>query len=210
MKVTEVRGVTGSWGLAAQPEDYDGFPPLGRILFDREPHRASPDRVALASYLFFGKHASANFETPSWHSPALAQAMARDADPVWLQTKPVELYAMPLPMGRRSVVVSLEDVASVPSQVHSTTDFELTFSRSDLSSGSRLSFDSMELSTNAWLSALDRSADERIRIVLGCGVLFAADVDGDELNVSRLGVSDAAAQSMIALLGAVRLGLRLV
>jgi len=68
----------------------------------------------------------------------------------------------------------------------------------------------MELSTNAWLSALGRGADERIRIVLGCGVLYAADVDGDTLNVSGFGVSDAAAESMSALLGAVRLGLRLV
>lgn len=208
MKVVEFHGRLGAWGLSADPEDYDALPPLTPVVFDRVPHQQSPDRVALASYLFYGHFSSGSFETPRWHSPALSQAMAVDAAPVWIQTRPVELYAKPLPIGRRRVFVEVEGISSSMGvrSAHST-DYRLSFFRSDRSSGARRSFDSLEVSTNAWVLSLGRRPDVALRIELGCGVLFAEEVEADSLVVNECGLDEQSVRSLQSLLGAVRLGL---
>lgn len=209
MRVTVRHEESGSWALVAHPEDYDGHPPVSRIMFDREARMATPDRLALASYLFFGANASASFETPMWHSPALAQAMVEDAAPNWLQTRPVELYAKSITYGHRLVSVTLEGNTAEFGDTLSQSEFELRFARSDRSSGSRFTFGSLELSTNAWLVSQGTKPDKMFKVTLGCGVLFAADVEADTLALAGEGVSENTERSARSLLGTVGLGLEL-
>lgn len=210
MRVEKHTSPTGQWGLQAFAEDYDGTPPLPIVQFDRQPRTLSPDRVALASYLFFGPWMSGRYTSPQWHSPALSQAISRDAHPAWLQTEPVELYAKALPKGRRSFSVSLQgaDLTHDPLERDSQAP-SLRFMRSDLSSGARVWGPSLELSTNAWLLASGQSVVRQLRVVLGCAVLFAEDVDADEVVIGHSGPSPEVA-GLFDLVGASRLGLRLV
>lgn len=210
MRVEKNTSPTGQWGLRAVAEDYDGTPPLPTVQFDRQPRTLSPDRVALASYLFFGPWMSGRYVSPQWHSPAMSQAMAQDASPAWLQTEPVELYAKALPKGRRTFAVSLEGADQIRDAVQEGAGTpSLRFMRSDLSSGARVRGSSLELSSNAWLLASGQSTERQLRVALGCAVLFAEDVDADEVVIGHSG-SSAEVASLFDLVGASRLGLRLV
>lgn len=210
MKVEKHTSATGQWGLQASAEDYDGTPPLPIVQFDRQPRTLSPDRVALASYLFFGPWMSGRYTSPQWHSPAMSQAISRDAQPAWLQTEPVELYAKALPKGRRTFAVSLEGADGIHPSVDQCVGVpSLRFMRSDFSSGSRVIGSSLELSTNAWLLASGQSTARQLRIALGCAVLFAEDVDADEVVIGHVGTPLETA-GLFDLVGASRLGLRLV
>lgn len=206
MKVVKATEPTGPWGLNATLEHYDGNPPFDRILFDRQPRALSPDRVGLAAYLVFGHLASGRFETPQWHSPGLAQAMAADAQPAWIQTQPVELYAKPLPIGRRSVRVSIEGVHGLEPRMDSTGDpYELRVMRSDLGSGARTTFTSLEVSSNAWLFTTGQGDERRLRVALACAVLFAEDLEADRFLVGP-NMPTPAVERVRHLLDAVRLG----
>lgn len=208
MKIVKVTEPTGLWGLRATLEHYDATPPLDTILFDRQPRALSPDRVALAAYLVFGHLASGRFETPQWHSPGLAQSLSDDARPAWLQTEPVELYAKPLPTGRRAVRVGVEGISELEPAADSTSDsYQLRIMRSDLSSGARTTFSSLEVSSNAWLLTVAQGAERRLRIVIACGVLFAEDLEADRFVVGRGTAPTAVLERIRRLLDAVRLGI---
>lgn len=207
MKIAKITETTGPWGLQARPDEYDATPPLDRALFDRQPRALSPDRAALTSYLLFGHLASGRFETPQWHTPGLAQAMTTDSQPAWLQTQPVELYAKPHPLGRRAVRVGVEGVAGLEPPADSTGDrYELRIMRSDLSSGARTTFASLEVSSNVWLFTVGHAAERRLRVALACAVLFAEDLEADCVLIGRGAVSAPALERSRRLLDAVRLG----
>ncbi len=207
MKIVVVTEPTGPWGLQAVVEDYDSIPTLEKVVFDRQPRTLSPDRVALASYLLFGHLASGRLQTPQWHSPALAQAIAQDARPAWLQTEPVMFYAKPLPTGRLTVRVEVEGVAGFDPATCPKGAHELRFMRSDRSSGARATFSSLELSSNAWLLSVNASPEGRLRVALACAVLFAEDVEADSILIGHGLAPQAAVIRARRLLDAVRLGL---
>lgn len=207
MKVVTITETTGSWGLQAQPEEYDATPSLDRVLFDRRPRTLSPDRVALASYLLFGHLASGRFQTPGWHTPGLAQAMAVDSLPVWVQTQPVELYAKAYPIGRRALRVRVEGVAGLDPPEPSDGNHQLRLMRADRSSGARTTFTSLEVSSNAWLSTVGHGAERRLRVAVAAGVVFAEDLEADRLVIGRGAAPEDAVARTRNLLDAVRLGL---
>ncbi|MEO6511636.1 MAG: hypothetical protein ABIO16_11640 [Nocardioides sp.] len=207
MKVVVVTEPTGPWGLQAVVEHYDSTPTLERVVFDRQPRTLSPDRVALASYLLFGHLASGRLQMPQWHTPALAQAIAQDARPAWLQTEPVEFYAKPLPTGRLTVGVEVEGIAGFEPATCPTGAYELRFMRSDRSSGARATFASLELSSNAWLLSVNASQEGRLRVALACAVLFAEDVEADRILIGHGLATKAVLARARRLLDAVRLGL---
>jgi hypothetical protein len=184
VNISDVTLSTSVWGLRATPEDYDAFPPLGDLLFDRQPRVLSPDRFALAAYLAFGHHMSGRLESTQWVSPALAEAISVDAAPVWLHTVPVELYAKALPVGSRSVRVTVEGLDGFwPAR--RSTEPELVVMRSDLSRGARMTFTSLEVSSNAWLFATGRPAERRMRIAVACAVVFAEDLEMDRCVIPQ-------------------------
>ena len=207
MKVTKLTETTGPWGLRATPGEYDGMPPLDAFLFDRQPRALSPDRAAAAAYLVFGHLASGDFETPQWHAPALAQAMVDDTRPAWVQTHPVELYAKPLPIGRRAVRVGVEGLAGFDPPVNQSSDvYELRIMRSDHSNGARTTFASLEISSNAWLHAVGQGIERRLRLAIACGVLFAEDLEVDHLLIDRNIAPAPVLERLRRLTDAVRLG----
>lgn len=209
MRVEKTTSATGQWGLRATSEDYDGTPPLPVIQFDRQPRTLSPDRVALASFMFFNPWISGRYASPQWHSPALSQAMGRHVRPAWIQTEPVELYAKALPKGRRPLHVSMEDVPSLRSTSVRGCDSSLKLTRSDRSVGARLSSAALELSTNAWMLTAGRGRRRQLEVVLACGLLYAEDLEADELIISS-DVDDKDARDFADLIGAARIGLRIV
>ena len=210
MKVEKNTSPTGQWGLRAVPEDYDGIPLIPLVQFDRQPRVLSPDRVALAGYLLFGPWMSGRYNSPQWHSPAVSQAMAGDCGPAWLQTEPVELYAKPLPKGRHRVRVHMEGTAFEEKPCgRSESGRALRFMRSDRSAGARLSFSALELSTNAWMLAVGQAPDRQLRVLVGCAVLFAEDMDIDEILICNALQPDEIS-SLGNLVGAARLGLAAV
>lgn len=208
MKVAKITEPTGSWGLRATVGDYDATPSLDTALFDRQPRALSPDRAAAVAYLLFGHLASGDFESPQWHSPALAQAIADDARPAWVQTRPVELYAKPLPIGRRAVRLGVEGLAGFePSAVTVDDLYELRITRSDRSSGARTTFSSLEVSSNVWLHAVGQGIERRLRLAIACGVNYAEDLEADHLVINRGAAPAPLLERVRLLLDTVRLGI---
>jgi hypothetical protein len=184
MIIETCTGETQTWALRALPEDYDAQPTLSEIQFDREPRVLSPDRVALASYLVFGDDVSGRLTTPQWLPPALAEAIAHDARPVWVHAVPVEFYARALPLGVRSARLVVEGIAGFESPAP-PGGVALSVMRSDLSRGARASFDSLEVSSNAWMFTLGASPRRRLRIAVACAVLYAEDLELDRCTIPR-------------------------
>lgn len=212
MRIEKRTGTTGLWGLEAVPEDYDGLPPLRTVWFDRQPRQLSPDRVALASYLLFSRWISGRFAAPQPHSPALAQAISNDARPLWIQTEPVELYAKAIPDGQTSLRVIVEGTLQDELQLRDTDRGERTLrlGRSDKSAGTRMSFGSLELSTNAWLFGYGKDANTQLRVIAACAVLFCEDMNAHSCIVPLAGATGDSEHRLRALLSAVGLGLTVV
>ncbi len=151
---------------------------------------------------------SGRYTSPQWHSPALSQSISRDAQPAWLQTEPVELYAKALPKGRRSIAIEIEsDMVHSHGVGPAAGLHTLTFTRSDTSVGARMSSARLELSTNAWLLTVGSDVQRRARVALGCAVLFAEDLEADEVVLAH--ALDATQRTELQdLAGAARLGVR--
>lgn len=208
MKITTTTEPTGSWGFRAEPGDYDATPSLDSVMFDRQPRVLSPDRAAAVAYLLFGHLVSGNFESPQWHTPALAQAIVDDAQPAWVQTQPVELYAKPLPTGRRAVRLGVEGVADFePGPIQPGDGYDLRVMRSDRSSGARTTFASLEVSSNAWLHTVGQGVERRLRLAVACGVVYAEDLAADHFVVGHGAAPAPAIERVRRLLDTVRLGI---
>lgn len=200
MKIAQKSGELGWYGIGADVEDYDGTPPLATVWFDVRPRAVHPDRLALAGYLLFRPWLSGRIHTPYKHSPALAEAMARDAYPMWLQSEPVELYAKAQPIGAHPVRVSLN--AQYPYDAVAS----LEVLRSDMGGGSNFFANHFSVGSNAWLLG-EGSPHDRVRVAAACGVLYSEDLGADALVIDDADVVGFNWSSLANLLSGVRLGL---
>lgn len=173
MKFTHSTLASGAWVLAAQPEDYDAWPPLMEVRFDAAPKTLHPERAAVGAYLLFRPWISGAIQAGPWISPAVAKAIQEHAAPVWMGTVALSLYARAIAKGDREARIELGGVGHpAPSE-----DWVMSFPRSDRSFGSVWGEYSFVNPSNAWLLADEgASAERRAEVALGCATLFAEDL----------------------------------
>lgn len=202
----------GHVGFSATAEDYDGVPRFSSYWLDATPKSRHGDRVALAAFLIYGGYMGGFTQLPQKFSPALESAFRR-ASGIETAFGPVEYHATGLPHGTRTLHVSwtgietAEHITSAPSK----TAF-LHVDRSDKSSGSLRSIDSLRVASNAWVHCrTDLGTLQEIFPYLAAAVLYADDLEADTIQIR--GNYDTASEdwvTLVHLLGACRLGIRCV
>ena len=55
--------------------------------------------------------------------------------------------------------------------------------RSDRSRGARVTFDSLDVSSNAWMFTLGASPRRRLRVAVACALLWAEDLELDRCTI---------------------------
>lgn len=100
------RDSVGRFGFAAEPEAYDGEPPIRYLNVDRDMSMISDDVLSLAGFLAFGPYCSGSVSLPRKVSPELARAIEQFSDPLWLQVSPVEFEPRKAPEGSGYAFVS--------------------------------------------------------------------------------------------------------
>lgn len=196
MKFTHSTLASGAWVLAAQPEDYDAWPPLMEVRFDAAPKTLHPERAAVGAYLLFRPWISGAIQAGPWISPAVAKAIQEHAAPVWMGTVALSLYARAIAKGDREARIELGGVGHPgPSE-----DWVMSFPRGDRTFGSAWGESSFVNPSNAWLLAEEGASEaRRAEVALGCATLFAED-----LGIGVL-LAPSCSQSTMSLLRAVGL-----
>lgn len=100
MKITwESNGSDGRLRIEAQPETYDGHPPIPTFYLEKQPLLVHDDVLAVAGVLLFGEYCSGNLTLPRKVSPEVAKAIQNFCDPGWVSVVPVELEPRRNPLG---------------------------------------------------------------------------------------------------------------
>lgn len=100
MKLTwQGRGSDGRYRLNADPDTYDGYPPVSELLLEHDPLIVHDDVLAVASILVFGEYCSGGVSLPRKVSPEVAVAIEQYLSPVWVQPSPVEFVPRANPTG---------------------------------------------------------------------------------------------------------------
>lgn len=198
MKIQQKYGPGGRYQLVATLGDYDGYPPVEGLIVDHPPRVQNPEHLGMACYLAFGNWSGGELQLPVKVGPATAEAMMRDAarSGIGLHPAPIEYYPKPLPIGTQEMRLSRSlEGASLPG---------IYDVRIDEWSGSLRSHTSAIVPSNSFLFD---SRGSSLRAHLAVGVLFANDVQADEIVLEEE-VSRGERDRLASLLSAVRLGMR--
>lgn len=101
---------SGQGAVVAEPEEYDGVPPVDRLLFDRRLVSPNADVLALSAFLAFAPYCSGRITFPRAVSPELAEAIEIYCDPVWAQSGPVDLAPRAAPKGDGCALLAVSHV----------------------------------------------------------------------------------------------------
>lgn len=110
------RGVTGRFSLQAEPEAYDGTPPIAEFFVDRDMLAISDDVLSLAAFLAFAPYCSGSLTLPRKVTAELAKAMTEFQAPAWLHPADVEFEPRQAPLGdgMALVVDRITDFSPLP------------------------------------------------------------------------------------------------
>lgn len=108
------RGSDGRLRLRAEPEMYDGCPPVPELLLEHDPLMVHDDVLAVAAILVFGEYCSGSVSLPRKVSPEVAFAIEKFLSPVWVQNSPVEYSPRANPTGNGKLVLSKDIRAMKP------------------------------------------------------------------------------------------------
>lgn len=115
MKLTwDGRGTDGRFRLRAEPEEYDGCPPIAELLLEHDPLLVHDDVLSVASVLVFGEYCSGGVRLPRKVSPEVAAAIERFLSPAWVQISPVEFAPRANPTGNGTLVLTKDMTGMKP------------------------------------------------------------------------------------------------
>lgn len=189
--------------LIASPEELDGFPALQRMTIPALHTAPSPDRVAVAGVLAFGKYCSGQLNFNQRISAYTAQVVERFMRPRWANVAPLHPANLPLPRGRSRVVL----VSNVDSVFESNA---LRFVPGIYQSGINQVGNTLSIPSNAWLiDEIDNSAAwHNFGAKLGAAVLMGEYLDLSVIYFDGMeGLSPQEAVALRELMSAVGLGI---
>lgn len=115
MRIKYVTDVTdGTSFLEAVPGELDGTPAISRLLFPTPKNNVSPDRIAVAGILAFGKYISGQVVFDEKMSALTAQTIEQFLEPRWVHVTPLHPANLPIPRGNAHIHLS----SSIKELVH--------------------------------------------------------------------------------------------
>lgn len=174
MKIVRERVQGGRLTYSAEPEKYDGVPPIRRFLLDHGPLKLNQEREAVACFLLFGRWTGGALKLPQPLGPATAAAIERAAHPVPVRPETVAYDPRDLALGDARMVVH-----TGPPEVASRGT-HLWALRSDEWNGSLRAHRGVAVASNyfAFRSDADPAA---VRALLAIALLFAEDLNADSI-----------------------------
>ncbi|WP_282852882.1 hypothetical protein [Gulosibacter sediminis] len=144
-------GLNGRYYFEAQPGEYDGVPPIGQLLVDRDALFLKNDVINLASFLVFAPFVSGELILPRKVSAELAEAMQDYLAPAWCGIFPLDLNPTEAPQGDGMALLNIpgHETTKLPNQWGMPRNVSLTVLDSAEWSGSILATDEIRVASNA-------------------------------------------------------------
>ncbi|MDY3664634.1 hypothetical protein [Schaalia hyovaginalis] len=203
MKIEIHRHRYAPFAMHCMREEYDAFPSVDALLVDAVPETLSPDRLAIAAFLAFGRWASGDFILPEKLSPAAAEAIEMAAHPVRVRPQPVEYYPKAIPLGSTTAPLSF-------APEYWPGGASLCVLPADFFNGAIITSRGIAVASNAFLLDAAEPSTSSIRARLAVAVLFAEDFDIAALRIPAAHAPDSAELvELKGLLSACGLGLEL-
>lgn len=162
------------FAVTAEPEDYDGHPPIGQLLVECWPTRLTPEIWAVASVLAFRPYIS-TFSPSRAISPTCARAVAGYLGDDRMTIQPVTLEPSPfLEAGHKELVVVAPELGCPEPAGVSDSQLVMRLMDRTTSFGFFGEFSTVSVATNAHALARHvHSERDRRALALACGVLLA-------------------------------------
>lgn len=189
--------------LSAAPGEIDGFPAIASLRLDTVPQKVSPDRIAVAGILAFGRYLSGQVQFDSKISALTAELIARFMRPRWVHVTPLHPANLPIPRGTKTVRLT-ESISRIASEA------VLVVVRSDQYQGAIVGRNATIVASNAWIiDQLDAANEiDSLSARLAVAVLMAEQMDTAVIRIENIDHKDAPEISALKeLLGAVGLGM---
>lgn len=160
--------------ITAKPEDYDGYPLFQQLILEAQPHKVSPELVAVAAVLAFRPYISTlSLDQPI--SPTCAQAIEKYLGFASSRVQPITLTAAAFfEPGHKELRVVCAEPDGPPSESVDASQLVLELTDRAVSFGHAASGSNFQVATNVHSLMRHVTSDrDRIGLALACGVILA-------------------------------------